>query len=63
MHDYTTNGLVVSQMDMANSYLYLIDKKLKKINRNLRFVAIVGVATILFNHKDKIKELINLKGD
>ena len=43
MHDYTTNGLVLSQMDMANSYLYLIDKKLKKINRNLRLIAFVGV--------------------
>jgi hypothetical protein len=62
MHDYTTNGLVVSQMDMANSYLYLIDKKLKKLNRSLRVIAIVGVATMVFKHKDKIKELINLKG-
>ena len=62
MHDYTSTGLVVSQMDMANSYLYLIDKKLKKINRNLRFVAILGVTVSLFKHKDKIKELINLKG-
>ena len=62
MHDYTTNGLVLSQMDMANSYLYLIDKKLKKINRNLRLIAFVGVTVSLYKHKDKITELINLKG-
>ena len=62
MYDYTSNGLVVSQMDMANSYLYLIDKKLKKINRSLRFIAALGVTVSLFKYKDKIKELINLKG-
>lgn len=63
MHDYTSSGLVVSQMDMANSYLYLIDKKLKKINRNLRIIAFVAITTSLYKHKDKIKELIKMKGD
>lgn len=62
MYDYTPNGLVVSQMDMANSYLYLIDKKLKKINRSLRVIVVLGVTVSLFKYKDKIKELINEKG-
>jgi hypothetical protein len=62
MYDYTATGLAVSQLDMANAYLHLIDKKLKTISRDLRFITLIGVTFMLIKHKSKIKELIKMKG-
>ena len=63
MFDYTPEGVNNYQSNVAISKLYSIDKKLKKINRNLSILTLLGLSITLFINKDKIKELKNLKGE
>ena len=57
MRDYTPEGIAISQLNTANSYLYLIDKKLKKINRSLKIMTAIAVIVSLYKNKDKIKSI------
>lgn len=63
MFDYTPEGLRQTQSDIALAYLNLMDTKLKKINRKLFILSLLGVAAFVIKHKDDIKNLINMKGE
>ena len=63
MTDYTPEGVVYNQREIAISYLYLMDKKLSKINRKLAILTAVGIAVMLIKHKDDIKALKYTKGE
>lgn len=63
MRDYTPEGVHHYQTELGVSYLHLIDKKLQKINRNVRILTILGIAVLIFKNKDKIKELKSMKGE
>lgn len=61
--NYTPEGISQYQYDIAVSYLHLIDKKLKKIGRNISILTILGIGLAVYNHKDKLKKLKNMKGE
>lgn len=61
--DYTPEGIAQRQNDIAVSQLYLIDKKLQKISRNVGILTFAAVIALIFKHKDKIKDLKNVKGE
>jgi hypothetical protein len=63
MPDYTPEGVKAHQMDMAVRELHSINKKLKKINRNIRLLTLLSVAITIFKYKDKIKEFNPMKGE
>lgn len=63
MYDYTPEGLASRQGDIAVSYLYLIDKKLAKINRKLTIITMFTVGAVLIKNKNVLKELKNMKGE
>ena len=61
--DYTPEGIRANQSDIALSYLHLMDKKLAKIDRSLKFMIFAAIGTVVFNHVDDIKEFIKRKGE
>lgn len=63
MKDYTPEGIVYNQREIALSYLHLIDKKLSKINRRFTILTILGIAAIIVKHKDSIKTFKYTKGE
>lgn len=55
--DYTPDGIAKHQCDIAVSQLYLIDKKLQKISRNVSVLTALAIGLAIYTHKDKLKEL------
>lgn len=62
MRDYTPEGVRENQIDIAVSYQYLMDKKLKKTNRYLFLLTLIGLTSLAFKFK-AFKEFVGLKGD
>lgn len=62
MKDYTPEGVRYDQIDTALSYQYLIDKKLKKNNRYLCLLTLIGLTSLAFKFK-AFKEFLGMKGD
>ena len=62
MIDYTPEGIRQNQIDIGLSYQYLIDKKLKKANRYLFLLTLIGLTTVAFKFK-AFKEFIEMKGE
>lgn len=60
--DYTPEGVRANQIDIAVSYQYLLDKKLKKTNRYLALLTLISLTSLAFKFK-AFKELIGMKGD
>lgn len=63
MFNYTQEGLMARQMDIAVSYLDSIDDKLAKLNKRVRLLTVVLGVAIALKHKDKINALKNMKGE
>lgn len=63
MRDYTPEGVMYNQREIALSYLHLMDKKLSKINRKLAILTVLGIAAMALKHKDDIKTLKYTKGE
>ena len=61
--DYTPEGIHHYQTELGVSYLHLIDKKLKKINRNVKILTLLGITLVILKNKDTIKQLKNVKGE
>ena len=57
--DYTTEGIKAYQLETVVGHLYKIDKRLKKINRNLALLTILGITLTCVKHKDKLKKCLN----
>ena len=62
MQDYTPEGVREHQIDVAVSYQYLIDKKLKKTNKYLFLLTLISLTSLAFKFK-AFKDFIGLKGD
>lgn len=63
MFDYTPEGIKLNQGELALCQLDFINRKLKKINRNLSLILLLGVGLTLVKYKNEIKELKNMKGE
>lgn len=63
MFDYTENGLVARQADIAVAYLDLIDRRVAKMNRKMTLLTLIVSAAIAIKSKDAIISLINMKGE
>ena len=56
MFDYTPEGVQAYQNDAALKRLFTIDKTLRKIDKKLGFITIVGIGYLLYVNKAKIQE-------
>ena len=63
MFDYTEQGLMARQADIAVAYLDLIDRKLAKLNRRVKVMTFVIIAAVVIKNKEEILRLKNRKGE
>ena len=63
MFDYTEQGLMARQADIAVAYLDSIDRKLAKMNRRVKVMTFVIIAAVVIKNKEEILRLKNRKGE
>lgn len=64
MFDYTPEGVAYNQGSVAIGYLDSIDTRLKKINRSLKVLTLLGITLVIVTRKDDIKkQLKKVKGE
>lgn len=60
--DYTSDGIRNNQIGVGVGQLCAINKKLKKTNRYLVLISVIGVTCLAFKFK-AFKEFIDMKGE